>query len=156
MEREWKGWKLNLKTKPTDGLEETGGKRNKPEQGMEEYSFDLGDTDVNGEIKRKGISWRWSKIEPEKGRCWNSFSVFLKILPFHQREGDTGWSIGFVRKRIANSTRKPFLTEERIKLQLDCLNAVSMQFPWKTQTPVPSWCWYWHMWLHISLLGSWK
>lgn len=50
MEREWKGWKFNLKTKPTDG------KRNKPEQGMEEYSFDLGDVEVNGEMKRKGIS----------------------------------------------------------------------------------------------------
>lgn len=37
MEKEWKGWKFNLKTKPIGGLEEADGKRNKPEQGMEEY-----------------------------------------------------------------------------------------------------------------------
>lgn len=37
--------------------------RDKPEQGMEEYSFDLGDVEVNGEMKRKRY-----QLEMEKNR----------------------------------------------------------------------------------------
>lgn len=59
----WKGRKFNLKTKPTDGLEETDGKCNKPEQGMEEYSFDSGDVEVNGEMKRKRY---WLEVEKNR------------------------------------------------------------------------------------------
>jgi len=52
-----------LKTKPTNGLEDTDKKRNKPEQGMEEYLFDLGVVEVNGEMKRKR-----HQLEMEKNR----------------------------------------------------------------------------------------
>lgn len=112
MEREWKGWKLDLKTEPTDGLKEVlkrnkeDLKRNKPEQGMEEYSFGLGDVEVNGEMKRY-------QLEVEKYRTWKRKILELSNLfpwesafSFHQREGDTGWWIGFVRKSRVNSHKK--------------------------------------------------
>lgn len=61
MEKEWKGRTFNLKTKPSNGLEETDGKRNKREQSMEVHSFYLRDDEVNEEMKRY-------QLEMEKNR----------------------------------------------------------------------------------------
>lgn len=113
MEREWKGWKLNLKTEPTDRLKEDlkrnkeDLKRNKPERGMEEYSFGLGDIEVNGEMKRY-------QLEMEKYRTWKrkmlELCVSLRICLFLSSKGRRWRLINWFceKKQSELAKEKPF------------------------------------------------